>query len=909
MPSRPSVPRPGRRRLLHLAAGRAFVTALLLCVAATTAGAASERLDVVLDPSALPEGDRERFADRAQSIADSVASGLPLWRSFDARQVLHDSLAALASQGVDVGDTAIVNFDSLEATAPAGARDTLKSLRFVRDVRSPMVATPSGNFDSEGLEAIGSDIANLAGLTGAGVTVAIIDSEWRDLAATIAANELPAIPVTLQFDVNAAGTVVTGSSSADGAGEREHGTAAAEVVHEVAPAATLLAYHLDYSNAGLVTAAAIKLAIRHAADQGAKVILVPLHFLRTMSDPKGPSQGGTNLFADDITYAKAVGATVVVSAGNEQLRHYAAKFEPCTDCNAAVICNAATNDSDYHIFDDEVPLNDIYLDDDYDDLAYNDGDTYNPVRITCYSATDSVDPTKFKIQLIRFRDSYMNPNPPDYPYCPRDPGASVVAGTEKNLGESFSKVVTIYEDDADDYYFVAVKRVSGTERPNFRINCTTAVGELTYYNEPSSLSDLAVTDDSLAVGGTAYPVFEAISDVSSWGPTANPSGPMKPDLVGPSEVTNFAALDAGFTSSETFNGTSAAASHVAGVVALLQASQIKKGLPLYTVDQVKQILFASAIEIDDDVPDATGANPIDGHGLVQLPAALLPGVSTGKTRDDWDGDGKADQAHYDAATGTWKWQGSTAGVQTVSAFGGTKYRAVAGDFDGDGKTDAAIYDTSTGNWTFQSSTTPVAPVNGLGGGDYLPAPGDYDGDGKTDPGVYNPVTGDWHWIGSTNGAGQVLAFGGTGYYGVPADYDGDGTTDVATFNKTTGMWSYIGSTVGPKSFVFGGGTRFLPAPADFDGDGKADPALFQKKKGKWRFRLSSMGGVTSNITGIGGAGWVPVPADYDGDGKADPAAYRRANGLWRSLSSKTEQVVNVPQFGGPAFVPVVGQRP
>ena len=57
--------------------------------------------------------------------------------------------------------------------------------------------------------------------------------------------------------------------------------------------------------------------------------------------------------------------------------------------------------------------------------------------------------------------------------------------------------------------------MSGTERPNFRINCTTAVGQFTYYNEPGSLSDLAVTDDSLAVGGTTYPAFESISDVSS----------------------------------------------------------------------------------------------------------------------------------------------------------------------------------------------------------------------------------------------------------------------------------------------------------------------------------------------------------------------------------------------------------
>lgn len=860
MHSRQPVPDRGRRPSVRVL-GAVFAAALL-CVATAPAGAATtERLEIVLDPAALPAGDRERFADRAQSIADATTSGLPLWRSFDARELLRESLAALARHGVDV-ETAIVNFDSLEADVPAGGRARLAALGFVREVHEPMFATASGSLDSEGLETIGSDIANVAGLTGAGVKVAIIDSEWDSLNATIAEGDLPAIPVSLQFKVNGVGTILTASQSADGFGKREHGTAAAEVVHEVAPDATLLAYRLDYSGQGLVTAAAIKLAIRHAADQGAHVILVPLHFIRTMSDPRGPAQGGNNPFADDISYAKAAGATVVVAAGNEALRHYAAQFTPCEVCNEIELCNEATDDSDFHIFDDDLPLNDLILDTDYDDFAYNDGETFNPVRVTCYSATDASDPTKFKLQLLRFRDNYLAMDPPDFPSCPRDPGTILV--TEKSLGESFSNELTIYNLNFDDYYFLAVRRVSGSETPNFRVNCTVAVGELTYYNDVSSLSDLAVADDSLSVAGTVFPGFETVSDVSSRGPSGNPSGPVKPDISAPSEVTNFAVLDRAFTFWETFNGTSSAAAHVAGVVALLQSNQIGKGLAPYSVDQVKQVLFASAIELDDGLPSLVGPDEIYGHGLVQLPAAILPGVPGTSTRDDRDGDLMADPGYYDPATGNWSWLGSAAGEVGLPAFGGSQYRPVAGDYDGDGAADAATYDATTGNWTFATTTTPVAPVNGLGGGAYLPATGDYDGDGKT---------------------------------------------DVATFAGATGLWSYIGTTAGAQSFTFSPGTRWIPVPADYDGDGTADAGVFQKKKGKWRFRLSSLGGVTGSINGIGGAGWIPVPADFDGDGKADPAAYRKLNGLWRSQSSKTGEIVNVPAFGGPDFVPVVAQRP
>src|SRR5262249_12598214 len=151
----------------------------------------------------------------------------------------------------------------------------------------------------------------------------------------------------------------------------------------------------------------------------------------------------------------------------------------------------------------------------------------------------------------------------------------------------------------------AVRRVSGNAQPNFRIDCTVAVGELAYFNEPSSLGDLAVTDDSLAVGALAYP-YATVTDTSSWGPTANPNGPMKPDVAAPGEVTNFAAFDANFNFSGTFNGTSAAAAHVAGMVALLQGVQLQKSLPPYSVDQIKQILFGSAIDYDDGDPSLTG---------------------------------------------------------------------------------------------------------------------------------------------------------------------------------------------------------------------------------------------------------------------------------------------------------------
>ena len=290
-------------------------------------------------------------------------------------------------------------------------------------------------------------------------------------------------------------------------------------------------------------------------------------------------------------------------------------------------------------------------------------------------------------------------------------------------------------------------------------------------------------------------------------------------------------------------------------------------------------------------------------------------------RDDVDGDGKADVAVFESATGNWFAVGSLAGPLRILGFGGTGKTPVLGDFDGDTLSDAALYQTSTSTYSVSPSAWQSYVPSPLGAPaedalaidaatDFIAAPADYDGDGRTDRGVYNTVTGAWVYLSSRDSSSHNFTLGGTGHRAIPADFDGDGRADAATYEEATGQWKYVSSISATVQSLpdFGGGTRFAPVPADYDGDGKADQALYQKKKGKWRFRLTTTG-TTSSFTGLGGTGWLPASGDFDGDGQVDAGAYRKSTGAWRYRNVITGVQANLPTLGGTGFVPVVGLRP
>jgi RHS repeat-associated protein len=222
---------------------------------------------------------------------------------------------------------------------------------------------------------------------------------------------------------------------------------------------------------------------------------------------------------------------------------------------------------------------------------------------------------------------------------------------------------------------------------------------------------------------------------------------------------------------------------------------------------------------------------------------------------DFDGDGVTDLATYSGSGTAWTVCLSTRGGFNCATWTGhaggmidNTLNNVTGDFNGDGRADLAGYDAGQRKWhvclstggnfscSFQQAHTGGVPNN---------VAGDFNGDGLTDLAGYTGSGTAWHVCLST-GVGFDCSFqqvhGGGAANNVAGDFNGDGRTDLAGFTGANNLWHVCLSLGrGFRCAMWYGHNGGVPnnVAGDFNGDGRTDLAGFSDATRLWQITLAS----------------------------------------------------------------------
>ena len=487
--------------------------------------------------------------------------------------------------------------DYIEAHVLPALLPAASELPGVRRVDTVIPAQPdqsSGSVVSQGVELHQANAWHDMGYRGRGVKVGIIDSGFEGFRQRWG-SELPRnVTARCYFEEARAPS----SHLADCEVGSDHGTAVAETLIDVAPEVQL--YIANPKSRG-----DLKTAVDWMVENGVDVINRSLS-----STYEGPGDGTSpfsNSQLSSIDAAVAGGIVFVNSAGNSARRTWYGRF---SDPDGNGFHNFASRN---------VAANYFYL---------------------RYSSEDKPDVRAF----IRWDDEWGGADCDLDLYLARldvsrNTYVTAVSDTGTQNGENndipFAWVsFQVSSVNEEGRYALFIKKENCANVPAWMQLTAWDISEFRYYSPGHHIGSLAESRNAgmLAVGATHWWDTEYIADYSSRGPTID--GRVKPDITG---------VACGRTTQERstpgsacwFGGTSQAAPHVAGLVAL-----VRQRFPEYAPAQVADYLKQNATE-----RGTSGADNLWGQGFATLPtAALTPtakiavraGSNSGEVVISWD---------------------------------------------------------------------------------------------------------------------------------------------------------------------------------------------------------------------------------------------------------------------------------
>ena len=423
----------------------------------------------------------------------------------------------------------------LQATVSPAAVASLEGRQSIADVRAPMRRLP----DAVAGEEVAASLApawHAKGLTGKGVKVAIIDGGFMGLADGQAAGDLPASAI---IQDNCGGRFATAD---------DHGTAVAEIVHEMAPDAQLYLICID-------TEVDLANAVMYAKAQG-------VHVISHSASWFGPVRGdGGGFFGALVADARAAGILWVNSAGNYAQAHWSGTY-------------LSSDGDSFHEF-----------------AAGDEGNTFvfpNNRTICGFLRWDEwpAGVSDFDLLLVR-SDSLEIIGAADDEQTGSEPAVEGMCLTNR----SGSNVTVAW--------FVEGWSVRSTPR----MDLFAFAPPLQYQTAAGSLLEPATSPAALTVGALCWQTRQP-EYFTSQGPTID--GRMKPDIAGHDSVSGATYGPFFGCGMSGFAGTSAAAPEVAGAAAL-----VKQAFPAYRPDQLQQYLQTNALDMGaPGIDTVTGAGEL-----------------------------------------------------------------------------------------------------------------------------------------------------------------------------------------------------------------------------------------------------------------------------------------------------------
>ena len=409
---------------------------------------------------------------------------------------------------------------------------------------------------SEGVAAHGADLWQVAGFTGKGVKIGIIDAGY-DSYHSLAGSELPLNVEVLCFtDISGRSSSDIGDCSYPGNPEwvNKHGTGAMEVIFDFAPDA---AYYVTNFHHGLDN---LRKAVDWMIANGVDVINASQGF--SWSGPGDGTSPYSNSIFRIVDAAVSGGAVWVNAADNARFSSWLGPF----------------NDPDgngYHNFLGDDECNGV------------------SVQIRDFAFSSS----------LRWEDDWPGAVS-DLNLYVRDASGNVVLQSEGfQRGGEFDLPIEVIklDPDAEGTYCLAVRHQRGPQ-PGWIEFTVVQLFELEHFTDGGGLNTAAESRNPglLAVGAAHWRDTHTIMPYSSRGPTTD--GRIKPDITG---ATNGWSVGFG----GEYGGTSGASPHIAGLAAL-----VKSRFPDYSPEEVANYLKNNA-EPRGDVP-----NNAWGYGFARLPA-------------------------------------------------------------------------------------------------------------------------------------------------------------------------------------------------------------------------------------------------------------------------------------------------